>query len=407
MPLFCMRFQPGVSFNLSRLWLSDTLSDVRRTIRASNHSKTARVQPPPEATVDNPSLRSADVGRSALPPSPVIRPLAVAQRQLRRELALLAVNRRLLALAEDPACPLLEALRLLCTVSAALDRFFESRMAHLKAACEASSASANRELAAGGLLETLVEAARQLTVAQYRLLNEHVFPALQQQGIRFLRRTDFTPLQAQWIRHYFFREIRPVLTPIGLDPAHPFPRVPNKSLNFAVEVSGKDAFGRNAAIAIVQAPRVLPRVIRVPSDIAETDYGFVFLSSILHSQMHELFPGIEIAGCYQFRVTRNMRPLGRYADGLHSYAPFDEQPGRNGVGRAVRLEVAGNCSQQIADFLLGQFALREGDLYRVDGPVNLVRLMSVPDSIDRPDLKFAAVSKPADGPHASRSPDMV
>ena len=186
------------------------------------------------------------------------------------------------------------------------------------------------------------------------------------------------------------REVMPVLTPIGLDPAHPFPRVLNKSLNFAVELEGKDAFGRNSGIAIVQAPRVLPRVIRLPAEIATRKYDFVFLSSVLHAHVAELFAGMRVVDCYQFRVTRNSELFVDEEEVKDLRAALRGGLPQRQFGDEVRLEVADNCPAHIVDFLLAQFNLTEQDLYRVDGPVNLVRLINVPDWVDRPDLKFPA-----------------
>src|SRR4029077_9195391 len=218
----------------------------------------------------------------------------------------------------------------------------------------------------------------ELVAAQYKLLNEEILSGLASEGVRFLRRSDFTAAQSEWMKAYFFREVMPVLTPIGLDPAHPFPRVLNKSLNFAVELEGKDAFGRNSGIAIVQAPRVLPRVIRLPREIAGAEYDFVFLSSILHAHVGELFAGMKVADSYQFRVTRNSELFvdEEEVKDLRS-ALRGELPHRQ-FGDEVRLEISENCAPQIADFLLAQFNLGGEDLYRVDGPVNLVRLINVP-----------------------------
>ena len=231
--------------------------------------------------------------------------------------------------------------------------------------------------------------AQELVARQYQLLNAEVLPGLEREGVRFLRRSEFTPAQAQWIRDYFLREVMPVLTPIGLDPAHPFPRVLNKSLNFAVELEGRDAFGRDSGIAIVQAPRVLPRVIRLPEGIAGADYDFIFLSSILHEHVGELFPGMTVAGCYQFRLTRNSDLFVDEEEVKDLRAALRGELPHRHFGDEVRLEVADSCSPQISAFLLRQFKLDETDLYRVDGPVNLARLISVPDWVDRPDLKFA------------------
>jgi len=308
---------------------------------------------------------------------------------LNRELGQLAFNRRVLAQAESGAHPLLERLRFLCIVSSNLDEFFEIRVAGLKAEIEAGSPPVGPDhMRADQVFQQVSKAAHELVALQYQLLNQEILPGLAGEGIRFLRRSDFTSAQTEWIKAYFSREVMPVLTPIGLDPAHPFPRVLNKSLNFAVELEGKDAFGRNSGLAIVQAPRVLPRVIRLPKGIATAEYDFVFLSSVLHTHVGELFAGMKVVDCYQFRVTRNSDLFVDEEEikDLRT-ALRGELPHRH-FGDGVRLEVAANCPQQIGDFLLSQFNLAQDDLYRVDGPVNLVRLMNVPDWVDRPGLKF-------------------
>ncbi|MDP2399733.1 MAG: polyphosphate kinase 1 [Burkholderiales bacterium] len=309
---------------------------------------------------------------------------------LNRELGLLSFNRRVLAQAENNTCPLLERLRFLCIVSSNLDEFFEVRVAGLQAEIEAGSAPVYPDqLRADQVYRRVAQEAHELVARQYRLLNEEILPGLEREGIRFLRRSSLTPQQAEWTRGYFLREVMPVLTPIGLDPSHPFPRVLNKSLNFAVELEGKDAFGRNSGIAIVQAPRVLPRVIRLPQEVAGAEYDFVFLSSVLHEHVGELFTGMKVLGCYQFRLTRNSELFvdEEEVKDLRT-ALRGELPHRH-FGDEVRLEIADSCSQHISSFLLAQFKLDEEDLYRVDGPVNLVRVISVPDWVDRPDLKFA------------------
>jgi polyphosphate kinase len=231
--------------------------------------------------------------------------------------------------------------------------------------------------------------AHAIVTEQYQQLNTVILPALAEEGIRFLRRSTWNEAQREWIRSYFVREMVPVLTPIGLDPSHPFPRVLNKSLNFAIELEGKDAFGRSSNAAIVQAPRVLPRVIRLPEELAACAYGFVFLSSILHEFVGELFTGMTVLGCYQFRATRNSDLFVDEEEVTNLRTKLQgELPQRN-FGNAVRLEVADNCSPAMTEFLLAQFDLKTADLYRVQGPVNLVRLMQTPDSVDRPDLKFS------------------
>ena len=308
---------------------------------------------------------------------------------LNRELGLLSFNRRVLAQAENRAYPLLERLRFLCIVSSNLDEFFEIRVAGLHAEIEAGSAPVNPDqLRADLVYRQVAREANELVARQYQLLNEEILPGLEQQGVRFLRRSQFTPQQSEWIKDYFMREVMPVLTPIGLDPAHPFPRVLNKSLNFAVELEGKDAFGRNSGIAIVQAPRVLPRVIRLPQNVAGAEYDFVFLSSILHEHVGELFTGMKVLGCYQFRLTRNSDLFVDEEEVKDLRAALRGELPHRHFGDEVRLEVADSCSLHISNFLLMQFKLEEADLYRVDGPVNLARVISVPDWVDRPDLKF-------------------
>jgi polyphosphate kinase len=308
---------------------------------------------------------------------------------LNRELGQLEFNRRVLGQAEDKSHPLLERLKFLCIVSSNLDEFFEIRVAGLKAQIHLGGLSTSRDgMSAREVLDQVSVKAHELVERQYELLNEEILPALEVEGISFLRRGDWNAAQGEWIREYFFREVIPVLTPIGLDPSHPFPRLLNKSLNFAVELSGRDAFGRNSAMAIVQAPRALPRVIALPQPLAGSPYAFVFLSSILHAHVGELFAGMSAEGCYQFRVTRNSELYVDEEETKNLRTALQGELPQRHFGDAVRLEVADNCSDAMSEFLLQQFQLTSADLYRANGPVNLVRLMAVPDKVDRPDLKF-------------------
>ncbi len=314
---------------------------------------------------------------------------SIPEHFLNRELSLLAFNERVLAQAEDPGVPLLERLKFICIVSSNLDEFFEVRVAELKEHIALGSSSVSTDgLSARQTFRDVAPRAHALVEKQYQTLNQAILPQLAEQGIRFLRRTYWNEEQAAWIRAYFFRELMPVLTPIGLDPAHPFPRVLNKSLNFAVELSGRDAFGRNSGAAVVQAPRSLPRVIRMPEEIAGCEYGFVFLSSILHAHVGELFAGMTVQGCYQFRVTRNSDLFVDEEETKNLREALQGELPHRHYGNAVRLEVADNCSPEMADFLLAQFNLEREDFYQVNGLVNLVRLMQIPDQVDRPDLKF-------------------
>jgi polyphosphate kinase len=308
---------------------------------------------------------------------------------LNRELGILEFNRRVLAQAADEAVPLLERLRFLTIVSSNLDEFFEIRVAGLKEQIKFEVTEPGPDGRGPAEVYAMVTAvARELIAAQYKLLNEVLLPEMEKQGIRFPRRADWTPAQRQWVRDYFVREVLPVLTPLGLDPAHPFPRVFNKSLNFAIELEGKDAFGRNSGAAIVQAPRALPRVIRLPARPGGGEYEFVFLSSVLHDHVGELFSGMSVLGCYQFRVTRNSDLFVDEEEVKDMRIALEGELLQRHFGAAVRLEVADNCSERMTEFLLQQFDLSQEDLYRVEGPVNLYRLREVPDQVDRPKLKY-------------------
>ncbi|MBI5793453.1 MAG: polyphosphate kinase 1 [Rhodocyclales bacterium] len=308
---------------------------------------------------------------------------------LNRELSLLAFNRRVLAQAADDRVPLLERLRFLCIVSSNLDEFFEIRVAGLKEQIKLASHTASADgLPPQDVFRRVTEQAHELIAEQYSLLNDTILPALATEGIAFVRRSLWNDDQRAWIRDYFRREVMPVLTPIGLDPSHPFPRVLNKSLNFAVELEGTDAFGRNSGAAIVQAPRALPRVIQLPKELCGFDFGFVFLSSVMHEYVDELFTGMNVLGCYQFRVTRNSDLFVDDEEVKNLRIALQGELPQRHFGDAVRLEVADNCSEVMTEFLLQQFDLERRDLYRVPGIVNLVRLMSVPDQVDRPDLMY-------------------
>lgn len=222
---------------------------------------------------------------------------------------------------------------------------------------------------------------------QYDILNNNLLPALEAENIRFLRRAEWDEGQTAWLRDYFEHEILPVINPIGLDPSHPFPRLVNKSLNFIVELEGKDAFGRETGMAIVPAPKSLPRMVKLPEDVSEGD-EIVFLSSIIHAHADQLFPGMSVKGCYQFRLTRNADFEIEHDDMEDLASVLKGELLSRRFGDAVRLELAENCPQHLVDFLLGQFGLTASELYQVNGPVNLARLMSLPSLLDRPDLMY-------------------
>ena len=329
------------------------------------------------------------------------------QQFLNRELGQLEFNHRVLAQAEDSTIPLLERLKYLCIVSSNLDEFFEIRVAGLKEQIKIGGIATGADgMTAKQTLKLVREQTHQLIARQYQLFNAEIVPSLAAQGIQFLRRPDWNDAQRAWVKDFFFREVMPVLTPIGLDPAHPFPRVLNKSLNFAVELRGKDAFGRNSTRAIVQAPRVVPRTILMPPEISGCEYGYVFLSSILHAHVGELFSGMEVLGCYQFRVTRNSNLFVDEEEVKNLRLSLQGELPQRHFGDAVRLEIADSCSPQIAELLLREFNLAPEDLYRVHGPVNLVRLMEIPNLVARDGLKFPAFVPSVPGILQKRSADI-
>ena len=309
---------------------------------------------------------------------------------INRELAFLEFNRRVLEQAKKDAVPLLERLRFLCISSSNLDEFFEIRVAGLKQ--QEALGAAHRgpdNLTPAEQLRRIGERARELVAEQYRVLNEVLVPLLAAEGIRFLRRDEWDKPQRQWLKRFFNHELEPILTPIGLDPAHPFPRVLNKSLSFIVTLDGKDAFGRSSGMAIVQAPRALPRVVRLPDGQDGARHEFVFLSSIIHAHIDELFPGMSASGCYQFRVTRNSDLFVDEEEVDDLLRAMEGELSSRRFGDAVRLELADECPNPVARFLQGQFDLKDVDVVRCTGPVNLMRLMEIPDLVDRPGLKYA------------------
>ncbi|MFL6621970.1 MAG: polyphosphate kinase 1 [Sulfurifustaceae bacterium] len=325
---------------------------------------------------------------------------------INRELSLLAFNRRVLEQAQNAAVPLLERLKFLCISSTNLDEFFEIRVARLQQQVAAGALTRGPDnRSAQEVLNCIAPEIRALVDEQYRVLNEVLLPALERERIRFVRRGDWTGRRGAWVREYFEREVLPVLSPLGLDPAHPFPRILNKSLNFIVALKGRDAFGRNGNVAVVQAPRMLPRLIQLPPDVTGGPHDFVFLSSIIHTYVNDLFPGMEITGCYQFRATRNSELFvdeEEVEDLLH--AVEGELRSRR-YGDAVRLEVADNCTPELANFLLRKFELLPEDLYQVNGPVNLGRLLALYDLVDRPELKYSAFT-PGLPPQSRHSNDI-
>ncbi len=308
-----------------------------------------------------------------------------------RELSFIAFNKRVLALANDESVPLLERLRFLCISSSNLDEFFEIRVAGIKQKIAGGIDAAGQDgLSPQQELSAITLSAHSLVESQYELLNNTLLPALAEQDIQFFSRQTWDEEMSGWVKDYFDNYIAPVLSPLGLDPAHPFPRLTNKSLNFIVDLQGVDAFGRDSGYALVRAPRSLPRVIPVPKEICSSEHGYVFLSSIIHSQMSSMFNGMDPVGVYQFKVTRNSDLYVSDEEVANLRRALESELLQRNFGQAVRLEVAANSPPRIIKYLQKQFKLTDIDVYRVDGPVNLNRLVDIPDEIDRPDLKYSA-----------------
>jgi polyphosphate kinase len=304
---------------------------------------------------------------------------------LDRDLSLLAFNERVLDWSVRSDVPLLERLRFLCIVSSNLDEFFEVRAEpHLSAA----QARDDKGQYSTESFDRLAEALHQLVSRQYKIYNELLLPAFYEQGIRIVSHSDRTVAQRAWVKQYFEKEVRPLLIPVGLDPSHPFPQVANKSLNFIVRLRGEDAFGRENEIAIVKVPRVLPRLIRMPSKVAGNKVLFVSLSSVIRAHLAELFKGRELWQFSQFRVTRHSDLAVDEDDVQNLRMALRQGLEHRHYGQAVRLEVSADCSEHLAGFLLQQFSLPERALFRVHGPVNLVRLTQLIDLVDRPSLCF-------------------
>ena len=316
--------------------------------------------------------------------------LKLPDHYINRELSALEFNRRVMQQAADSNVPLLERLKFLCIVSTNLDEFFEIRVSGLKQRAEAGSVPTGPDLLTPQqLIREIAQIARGMVTQQYRLLNEELIPAMAREGIRFIRRGNWTDVQREWLKRYFEEQVEPTLSPISLDPARPFPRILNKSLNFIVGLEGIHAFGRPCSRAIVQAPRSLPRLIRLPQHLAgPNNNDFVFLSSVIRAFVDTLFVGMEITGCFQFRVTRNSDLYVDEEEMENLMRALEGQLASSRYGAAVRLEVAYRCPDELTRYLLDVFELDQNDMYQVDGPVNLDRLMTVYSECERNDLKY-------------------
>jgi polyphosphate kinase len=308
---------------------------------------------------------------------------------INRELSALEFNFRVLAQARDPDVPVLERLRYLTIVSNNLDEYFEVRVAVLKHKHALGAAVPGADgLSSSEILARIRERTLELVAEAFATWREQLLPALEAEGIRFLTRDRWSDKQRRWLQGYFQNEIMPVLSPLGLDPAHPFPRILNKTLNLAVVLKGRDAFGREGHMALVRAPRSLPRIIRLPAEVSDGAEDFVFLAEVLQAFADEIFPGFQVCAAYQFRVTRNSELVVEEAEVENLARALSEELAGRGYARPVRLEIGTDCPRAITEMLVANFELDETDVYRCDGPVNIIRAGMIYDQIDRPELKF-------------------
>jgi len=323
---------------------------------------------------------------------------------LHTELSLLSFHERVLNMALNPSTPLLERLKFLCIFSSNMDEYFEIRVSGLKAKANSTTSIEDVDgLTPGLALEQISEQAHKLVDLQYQTLNETIMPQLKEHGIEFLPQEKWNSEQRRWLKGYFKREVLPILTPIRLDPAHPFPLTINKGLSIVVDLHDPERDDAHN-IAVVPAPRALSRFIRLPEELSENEYEYVYLSSIIHANIKRLFSNVKVLGCYQLRITRNsdlyvdleeVEDLARTLEG--------ELPSRL-YGEAIRLEVSVNCPSRIIKFLQERFQISDDFVYQVNGPVNLNRLIGLPDLVNRPQIKYQGFTPSAPdflGPQAN------
>lgn len=310
-----------------------------------------------------------------------------------RELSYIKFNLRVLSQARDPDHPLLERLMFLLIFSSNLDEFFEIRMSGLRKQLDFGRQRPGPDgKYPEQVLDIIHDQVREALDEQYRILNDDLLPSLAKENIHFLYRHEWNEELINWTENYFHDQVVPVVSPLGLDPAHPFPRLVNKSLNFILSLNGKDAFGRESGLAVVPAPRSLPRLIKVPKRIMPDGDNFIFLSSVIHAHVDQFFPGMTVTECHQFRVTRNSDLEMSNVEVEDVASALQGELHSRRFGAATKLEVGKECPENLTNFLLQRFNLKEDALFRLDGPVNLQRLMALNGMINRPDLKFPIFS---------------
>jgi polyphosphate kinase len=312
---------------------------------------------------------------------------------LNRELSWLEFNQRVLGEATDPKNPLLERVKFFCITNSNLDEFFEVRVAGLKQQVESRVMERSSDgLTAGETLQAVTKRVRQMVEEQYRCWRNELRPALARNGIRFLGIDELNSADRDWLEVFYRSEVRPVLTPLAIDPAHPFPQLLNKSLNIIVRLEVTTEGQTIKHLAVVQVPRVLPRLVKLPREREKQDY--VFLAHLIGHFLSDLFPGTQIVGYWQFRVTRNSELYIEEEEASNLLKAVEAELHNRRRGDAVRLEVERDCPADIRKALLGTFRLGSEDLYVTDGPLNPTRLMAVYEGDHSPDLRQEAFNAP-------------
>lgn len=305
---------------------------------------------------------------------------------INRELSWLEFNQRVLDEALDPDNPLLERVKFFCITSSNLDEFFEVRVAGLKQQMESEVVERSMDgLTATETFRAITRRVRRMVEQQYTCWQKQLLPALAENGIRFLSFGDLDHADLAWVEEYYRAQVRPVLTPLALDPAHPFPQLLNKSLNLIVRLEMASGGEMLRHLAVVQVPRVLPRLVKLPRENGRQDY--VFLSNIIGHYLADLFPGTRILGYWNFRVTRNSELYIDEEETANLLKAVENELHNRRKGDAVRLEVEKDCPEDLRNALLGTLKLAEDDLYIIDGPLNPIRLMAIYEGDHSPELR--------------------
>jgi len=305
---------------------------------------------------------------------------------INRELSWLEFNQRVLDEALDESNPLLERLKFFTIVSSNLDEFFEVRVAGLKQEIESGQAERSMDgLTPSETLRAVIRRVRRMVSEQYACWNDELKPALESKGIRILEMAELSRSDLTWLEVFYWQQVRPVLTPLALDPAHPFPQLLNKSLNLFVRLEIKKEDQSFKHMAVVQLPAILPRLVQLPRRDGRRDY--VYLGKLIGHYLADIFPGTTILGWWPFRVTRNSELYIDEEDEINLLKAVETELHNRRKGDAVRLEVDRRCPAQIYEVLLKTLRLTSEDLYLIDGPLNVSRLMALYQGDHSPELR--------------------